>query len=140
MMAIIECALYDFLCHIKEERHEGVNLSKKEKESIRDKNLPKQFHKYVEICENHKLLGNNKPDIYIGLYKYIKIRNRVHIQNLNQTAPPDECDLWDYNKIESCGRLLHDVFRYLCENHPRPKRFHSNPDLDSFPTPWTKLE
>lgn len=115
MMSIIECTLYDFLWRVKQERHEGLNLSKKEKEIIRKKNIPKQLYNYVKICEKHCLLGKGKPDIYAGLYKYIDIRNRIHIQNLKGSSPPEESDtLWDQKKVKSCGRLLRDIFLFLC--------------------------
>jgi len=139
MMSIIECALYDFLCRIKQERYEGINLSKKEKSIIRKKDLPKQLKNYVDICKKHVLLGDPNPNIYDELYKYLEVRNRIHIQNLKQSRPVKELDLWDQSKIKSCGRLLEYIFLFICEKYPRPSNFHDNPDLKSFPTPWNRL-
>ncbi len=139
MMAVIECVLYDFLCRIKQEVHEGLNLSKNERSIIRRKNLPKQLKCYVDICRKHKLLGSNKPDVYEALYRNLEVRNRVHIQNLNNFIPQNESDLWNQKKVKSCGSLLQYIFQHICNHYPRPERFHTNPDLKKFPTPWDGL-
>lgn len=139
MISIIECTLYDFLCRIQEERWEGINLSDKEKNIIRQKNLPKQLKNYIDICKKHALLGEKSANIYDGLYKYLDIRNRVHIQNLKRHDPTREWKLWSNKIVNSCGRLLKDTFIYICKKYPRPENFHSNPDLSKFPTPWVSL-
>lgn len=138
IVGIIECVLYDFLCRVKQERHEGINLSKEEKDILRDKKWPDKFKCYIDICKKHNLLGN-KVKLYDSLHDYAKIRNRVHIQNINKYEPDKEPRLWNNKTVRLSGELLHEVFLHLCKKFPRPDKFHNNPNLDLFPTPWNNF-
>lgn len=139
IIGIIECVLYDILCRIKEERHEGIRLSKTEKNTIRSKKWHDKFKCYIDICKKHNLLGNNSK-IYYDLHKYSLIRNRIHIQNHKQYKPEKESDLWNEKKVKTSGKLLCKVFLHLCNQFPRPSNFHNNPNPALFPTPWKNFK
>lgn len=140
MMSIIECVLYDFLCRVQEHRYEGVNLGEKEILKIQDIELPKKLKNYTDICHSHNLLSSDdNKKIYQDIFKFIEIRNRMHIQNQKNHAPADEYQIWTINLIKSCGDLIKQLFLHLCANLPRPEQFHNSPDLAKFPEPWKKL-
>jgi hypothetical protein len=138
MMSIVECVLYDFLCRIQGQVHEGINLNRIEIEKIKNIDLPTKLKNYTDICRKHNLLGKG-DDIYDEIIRFSEMRNRVHIQNQKQTKPFDESKLWSADEVKSCGHLIKNIFELLCMNQPRPEGFHSYPDLNLFPTPWQRL-
>ena len=139
MMSIIECALYDFLWRVKQAKIEGISVTATQKKEIESTNIPNTLQNYVEICLKRKLLGSDSSDIYSRLQKHIEYRNRIHIQNRRKYQPDKEYKLWTKHKVITTGNLLRDVIIFLCRKYPRPDNFHSNPDMNFFPTPWNNL-
>lgn len=139
LMSIIECALYDFLWRVKQAKIEGVSVTNNQKKEIESITIPNMLQNYLNICKKRKLLGTESSDIYERLQQHIEYRNRVHIQNRKNYSPRNESKLWTSHKVITTGNLLRDIFIYLCKKYPRPSSFHSNPNLNLFPTPWNNL-
>ncbi len=139
LMAIIECILYDFLWRVKQATIEGVSVTNNQKREIESTDIPNALQNYLDICLKRKLLGSESSDIYSRIQKNIEYRNRIHIQNRKKYLPEKECKLWTKHKVLTTGNLLRDIVIYLCKKYPRPIKFHSNPDLKFFPTPWYNL-
>jgi hypothetical protein len=94
----------------------------------------------VEICENHKLLSKDlSSKIYNDLYNFIKMRNRIHIQNQKNESPEKETEIWNTENVNKCGQVLKEAILYICEHYPRLERFGKVPSRDIFPTPWDEL-
>lgn len=139
LMAVIECALYDFLWRVKQAQIEGVSVTPKQKKEIESTNIPNTLQSYLDICLKRELLGTKSSTIYSRLQNHIEYRNRIHIQNRRGYKPIKEYQVWTKHKVKTTGDLLRDIIIFICENYPRPERFHTNPDLAHFPTPWEKL-
>jgi hypothetical protein len=139
MMAIIECALYDFLWRVKQAKIEGVSVTENQKKEIESTDIPNTLQNYLDICKKRKLLGGESSDIYMRLQKHIEYRNRIHIQNRKKYLPDKEYKLWTRHKVITTGNLIRDIIVYFCKKYPRPETFHTNPDLNDFPEPWNNL-
>lgn len=138
MMSIIECVLYDLIQRAKDIVHEHIDVSEKELDEIKNKDVHDKLQCYTDICIKHKLLGND-TELHKKIYEYIPIRNRVHIQNTKDIPPKKEWDLWDAALTKSCGELLKSIMIYTCTVIPRPEQFHNSPSMHEFPSPWDKL-
>lgn len=138
MTSILECLLYDLLKRGNEARNEPINLTEDQKSSLEDITVPSKFGNFIDLSQSNKLLGPDN-DIYKKLRDFLDCRNRIHIQNIDQEKPLHEQELWTVDSLKDCGNLIMEIFKYCCENFPRPEGFHGNPSLNDFPQPWNLL-
>ncbi len=121
--SIIECALYDFLCRIKQHTIETIpNFDKHHaKQKIKEiENLPDMLNNLNDIFRKHHLLGKN-ASIYQNINQIRELRNRAHIQNTKYSKPlrEDNDKLWTIDNLKLCYDAMKQVYSYLAKNHPR---------------------
>lgn len=131
-ISIIECIIYDFICRIKEHTRERIpNLNDKKIYDTKTKEIGDKFGKLISHAKKHNYLQDET--IYDKLDKLRKIRNRVHIQDMNGELNRDEEYIWTDANVKMAGKTLKLICKIFCEEHPRI----ANPkNMDDFPELW----
>ena len=88
---VCEAILYDKFYKVKFFTREGVKrISDEVLTSLRNKKISK-FNFYIVHSQKNSLLDSSyAPDVYDLLHHARKLRNRMHIQNVNRLLPLDE--------------------------------------------------
>ncbi|WP_145958106.1 hypothetical protein [Candidatus Fokinia solitaria] len=97
----------------------NITLEPKALSKIRDISLPNKLKNFSDICKKYDLLSI--PEVHERIYKVAEIRNRIHIQNQEKSAPPYERALWTKDLVQMCENLLKDIYIFMCEHHRRPE-------------------
>ena len=135
LVAMIECMLEDFMVRIKTHSSEVIpNLVQSVVAAIRGKQLDKFGHVIVQV-EKHNLLRVASGDtIYAELEFLRKVRNRMHIQEMDGGLDKDEYQIFTDLTRKKAERAFERTCEVLCNIHPR---WGSAPlPMADFPRPW----
>lgn len=131
--AILEAVLHDFHARIRDFTNEGVSSLKEDIVAlIRRKKIDK-LKKYIESAKKHNLLGQDDLEFYEKMDMVRKLRNRVHIQILNDGLDRNEHKIFKEAEKILSEQVLEKVLKTMSEKHSRGDNYHS---VDNFSLPW----
>lgn len=135
ILSIIECILYDFVRRVNEHSNEKIpNLDDAFVANTKIKTLEHFEPLIVHIKKNNLLRISNKDSIYDELDHLRKVRNRIHIQNIQQQLDRDECNVFTEDNLKLAEKSLERICEILCHVYPRPDREFCS--MSDFPRPW----
>lgn len=122
--------LYDFIeVRIFTHTNEGIkNISNNTLERIRSKRI-NRMSQYIDCIKKYNLFGDEG---YETLDELRKLRNRIHIQNL-QHFELDEEEVFDDVRKVSSEKMLEKIAKFLSTKYSRGREFIY---CDDFEFPW----
>lgn len=139
LVAIVECALYDFIERIQDHVSDTIpNLKEDIISEIKSKQNINVFSRVIAQVRKQNLLRAESGDtIYDDLELLNNIRNRVHIEDIWRQLDKDEPKIFTETNLKLGEATLEKVFEVLCNVYPR--RWHiANPILMAdFPRLWS---
>lgn len=137
IIAIIECALYDFILRINQHSSDSLpNLPQKIVSFFRDKvRETDELKALISQIRSQNLLRVPINDtLYDDLEHLRKVRNRIHIQNKYSVLDKDEYKVFTELELKKTQECLEKVYDALCNIYPR---WHNHPiSMSEFPRPW----
>lgn len=136
LMAIIECAIYDFVCRINQHRYDSFpNITKSVISHFRNSKDSDELKVLIPRMRSQNLfLATPTDTIYSDLEHLRNVRNRLHIQNKYNTLAPDENRVFRDKELELAQECLEKVFDTFCNVYPR---WNNQPiSMQDFPRPW----
>jgi len=137
LISIIEACLHDFHMRVRTHTIEGIsNLDEAIIEEIRISG-EEEFGYYIANAKTHDLFdmrGKTEGRFYERLDQLRKLRNRIHIQNIWGSKPPDEYQAFTEKEKVLAEKILEVVMKTLSAKHPRS--FYATGYVDDFELPW----
>lgn len=139
LMAMIECMLYDFMIRIYTYTNDSFpNITPSIILYLRNKKLTDKLRVLIPRVQSQNLLCVPPSDpLYSDLEHLAKVRNRVHIQNINHLLDKlnkDEVYVFTDRELKRAERSFEKVCEVLCNTYPR---WGNQPlSMTLFPRPW----
>jgi hypothetical protein len=134
LVSIIEAVLHDFHSRIRILTYEGVaNLPSEIILYVRSKTMKDELEKYIASARKHDLFASKDAAFYDLLDELRRLRNRVHIQNINNFEP-DDFNAFNNVRKAKAEQALEKTMKTLAANHPRPS--HTQGYVSDFRLPF----
>ena len=132
--SIAEALLFDLYLRINNFTREGVpNISEEVLAEIRTKTID-QFAKYISHAKSKTLLGGDST-IYDALHFLRKLRNSIHIQNINNDFERDENIVFSEKRQIESERILENLMAIMVKNYTRSNK-QAHGFVRKFTLPW----
>jgi hypothetical protein len=133
--SVAEAVLFDFDHRIRTHTIEGVpNIPVKILRELRKANRKDRFGELIGKMEARHVFGKKrKPNIYTELRDLKALRNRIHIQNTDDSFEKDECDAFNETRKENAEKVLERLIKGMSKRFPRPEGARHVRD---FVLPW----
>lgn len=131
--SIIEAVMYDLMLKIRTYTNEGVpNIPKEKITKIKSKKPSDKLAQLIDLFRKYELLGDNKL-LYEDIDDIRKLRNRIHIQNVNNYEHRDELLTFTNAQLKLTIITLKKILKIMDEKYSRAKNKHHCAD---FELPW----
>lgn len=132
LVSIIDAVLHDFHVRIREFTNEGVqNVAASSLESIRRMKKKEKLEKLIDTANEHSLLEPKGSEFYSRLHTLRTLRNRIHIQNIYNTPPPNEFDAFNEERKADAEKAVEKTLRIMARKYERKHRY-----VPPFKLPW----
>lgn len=134
LISIIEAVLHDFHRRIKFNIVEGVdNLTSEVLDYIRGKKID-ELEKYIASAKKHDLFWQNNQfsNFYELLDRLRRIRNRIHIQNVNGDLEPADYNCFTEKRKILAEKALEIILKTMVEKYGRGASKY----VKEFELPW----
>ena len=135
-VAIIECALYDFLCRIRGRTSDPLpNLARPIIDYLNGANHTDELNIMLPRIRSQNLLRVKTGDTLYSDLEHLRLcRNRIHIQNKFNTLARDEDSVFTDQALQTAENCFERVIETLCNAYPR---WNKQPlPMNDFPRPW----
>lgn len=134
LISIIEALLHDLIYRMQYHTNEGVkNIANEVLSDVRNKTLDK-LATYIDCIRKHNLLEASSTNLYDDLHELRKIRNRIHIQNVNKHLPADEDDVFTHDRQVDAEKMVEIVIKHISDKHQRSEGRRGY--VNDFEFPW----
>jgi len=130
--SLIDASLYDFFRRIRGHTREFSYLNEEVRNRIRKVKIDNVncFKNHISKFRHYELLGKSH-DLYESLYTLNNLRNRIHIQNENNSFEADEQKVFTRDRLVLSEKCAEYVLTFLSQNYPRTNDWVGDIEL-----PW----
>jgi hypothetical protein len=134
--SVTEAVLHDFHLRMRANTVEGVvNLGKSILQYVQGKKID-QLETYIASARKHDLFDMPNSDFYEDLNLLRRLRNRVHIQNIERDLEEDEGSVFTEARKIISEKTLEKVMKTMSSKYPRPASVADF--VNDFELPWNE--